>query len=76
MDLNLLSEGKDPMGAAIYDYLKYGKAGFQVGDRLLELDGGRAGWGGQGFCFPLGNAGYLGFEDFDLAPIIRTHGAK
>lgn len=27
MDLNLLSEGKDPMGAAIYDYLKYGKAG-------------------------------------------------
>ena len=27
MDLNLLSEGKDPMGAAIYDYLKYSKAG-------------------------------------------------
>ena len=27
MNLNLLSEGKDPMGTAIYDYLKYGKAG-------------------------------------------------
>lgn len=27
MDLSLLSEEKDPMGVAIYDYLKYGKAG-------------------------------------------------
>ena len=27
MDINLLPEEKDPMGAAIYDFLKLGKAG-------------------------------------------------